>query len=48
MFIHVLEHSFLDTVKMLPFLLIAFLLLEFMEHRASEKTMAILSRSGKA
>ena len=48
MLIHVLEHSFFDTLKMLPFLLIAFLLLEFMEHRASEKTMAILSRSGKA
>lgn len=48
MLIHVLEHSFLDTIKMLPFLLIAFLLLEFMEHRASEKTMNILSKSGKA
>ncbi len=48
MLIHVLEHSFLDTVKMLPFLLIAFLLLEFIEHRAGEKTMNILSRSGKA
>lgn len=48
MLIHVLEHSFIDTLKMLPFLLIAFLLLEFIEHRASEKTMAMLSRSGKA
>ena len=48
MLIHVLEHSFIDTLKMLPFLLIAFLLLEFIEHRASEKTMAMLGRSGKA
>ena len=48
MLIHVLEHSFIDTLKMLPFLLIAFLLLEFIEHRAGEKTMNILSRSGKA
>ena len=48
MLIHVLEHSFLDTLKMLPFLLIAFLLLEFIEHRAGKKTMNILSRSGKA
>jgi len=48
MLIHVLEHSFFDTLKMLPFLLIAFLLLEFIEHRAGEKTMNILSRSGKA
>ena len=48
MLIHVLEHSFIDTLKMLPFLLIAFLFLEFIEHRASEKTMAILGRSGKA
>lgn len=48
MLIHVLEHSFIDTLKMLPFLLIAFLLLEFIEHRASEKTMAMLSKSGKA
>lgn len=48
MLIHVLEHSFIDTLKMLPFLLIAFLLLEFIEHRAGEKTMNILSKSGKA
>ena len=44
----VLKDSLLDTLKMLPFLLIAFFLLEFLEHRAGEKTVALLRRSGKA
>ena len=34
MFLDVLKDSLLDTLKMLPFLLIAFFLLEFLEHRA--------------
>lgn len=47
-FLDVLKDSLLDTLKMLPFLLIAFFLLEFLEHRAGEKTVALLRRSGKA
>lgn len=48
MFIDVLIDSLIDTLKMLPFLLAAFFLLEYMEHRAGKKTVALLSRAGKA
>ena len=47
LFLHTLSHSFLDTVKMLPFLLIAFLILEFIESKSSHKTVHIIEKSGK-
>lgn len=47
LFLHTLSHSFLDTVKMLPFLLIAFLILELIESKSSHKTVHIIEKSGK-
>lgn len=41
--IHSLEHAFLDCVKMLPFLFVAFLILEAVEHYAQDKMEKILS-----
>ena len=46
-FIHIIEHSFLDTIKLLPFLLIAFFIIELIEHKLSKKTQNIISKSGK-
>lgn len=46
-FIHVLEHSILDTIKLIPFLLIAFLIIELIEHKLSKKTQKLISKSGK-
>lgn len=37
----------LDTVKALPFLFIAYLLIELIEHRAGDKTLDLIHRSGK-
>ena len=38
----------LDTLKVIPFLFLTYLLMEFIEHKASGKTVALLERSGKA
>lgn len=43
----ILHHTLLDTVKLIPFLLIAFLLLEFIEHKMSNKSKKILVKNQK-
>ncbi len=43
---HVIEHTVIDSAKMLPFLFIAYLIIEFLEHRASDRLQRILSKSG--
>ncbi len=45
--IHILEHSLIETIKLLPFLFIAFLIIELIEHKLSKKTQKIISKSGK-
>lgn len=42
----VLLDAFLDTLKTLPFLFGAYLLIEFLEHKASDKLTGALSRMG--
>lgn len=42
----VIADTLLDSVKLLPFLFLTYLLLEFIEHKAKEKTEAIMRRSG--
>ena len=37
-FIHVLEHSFIDTLKLIPFLFISFIVMELIEHKLSNKS----------
>lgn len=46
-FLHILEHSFLDSIKLLPFLFIAFLIIELIEHKLSNKSKKTISKSGK-
>ncbi len=45
--IHSLEHSCIDTLKMLPILYISYLLMEFIEHRAGRRMDAVLSKVSK-
>ena len=45
--IHTLEHSFLDTLKIIPFLFIAFLIIELIEHKLSTKSKKMITKSGK-
>ncbi len=44
--LHSLEHALLDGLKMLPFLFLAYLILEYTEHRASDRFTHLLSHSG--
>ena len=39
--------ALLDTAKLLPFLFLTYLLLEFIEHKAAEKTTALAAKAGK-
>ena len=45
--LHVLEHTLLDSIKILPFLLIAYLIMEFIEHKTTDKTRDAIKKSGK-
>ncbi len=44
---HILEHSLIDTVKLVPFLFLTYLLMEFIEHRTSDKVKKVIHKSGK-
>lgn len=46
--LHILEHSFLDTLKLVPFLFLTYLLMEFIEHKTSTKVKQAINKSGKA
>ena len=46
--LHVLEHSILDTLKLVPFLFLTYLFMEFIEHKTSNKVKRIVHKSGKA
>lgn len=48
MFIDCLLDALWDTLKLLPFLYLTYLLMEFLERHASEKTEQVIARSGKA
>ena len=44
---HSLEHAFRDSLKILPFLFITYLLMEFLEEKNSQKTNLWLKKAGK-
>lgn len=43
----VLVDTLIDSLKILPFLFIAYLIMEFIEHKTGEKTKNIIKKSGK-
>ena len=45
--LHILEHTFIDTIKILPFLLIAYLIMEYIEHKTTDQTRDVIKQSGK-
>lgn len=45
--IHVIEHTLLDTFKLIPFLFLTYLVMEYIEHKTSEKNKNIIKKSGK-
>ena len=46
--LHILEDALLDTLKVLPFLFAAFLLLEFLEKHAGDRLNRFFLRAGRA
>jgi len=45
--LHVLEHTAIETLRLLPFLFITYLAMEYIEHKTSEKTKDIIQKAGK-
>lgn len=45
--IHVIEHTIIDTVRLVPFLFLTYLAMEYLEHKASEKMESAVRRAGK-
>ena len=45
--LEILEHTLLDSIKLLPFLFITYLLMEFLEHKASSKINKTIKKSGQ-
>ena len=39
---HLLEHAFEDTIYLVPFLLVTYLLLEILEHKAGDKAAVLV------
>ena len=46
--LHVLEHSVLDTLKLVPLLFVTYLAMEAIEHTSSARVRSVVERSGKA
>ncbi len=47
MLLDVIKDALIDSVKLLPFLFAAYLLIEIIEKRAEDKTVALIHRAGK-
>lgn len=45
--IHFIEHVTIDTLKLVPFLFIAYLVMEALEHKAGEKTHNVVKKAGR-
>ena len=45
--LEIIEHTLLDSIKLIPFLFITYLLMEFLEHKTSSKVNNTIKKSGK-
>lgn len=45
--LEVIEDALMDSIKLLPFLFITYLLMEYIEHKTSEKAKEAIKKSGK-
>lgn len=45
--LHIIEHTLIDAIKLLPFLFITYLIMEYIEHKMGEKSKNIIKKSGK-
>lgn len=47
-FVDALQDSLIDTVKLIPFLFVTYLVMEYLEHRTGKKSAGLLAKMGKA
>lgn len=45
--LHTLEHTLTDSIKLLPFLFIVYLIMEYIEHKISDKSKEKIKKAGK-
>ena len=45
--LHIIEHSLLDTLKLVPFLFLTYLAMEYMEHKTGSKAQNLIKKAGK-
>lgn len=45
--VHILEHTLLETVRLLPFLYLTYLIMEYIEHKTSNKVKDTIQKAGK-
>lgn len=45
--LHIIEHSLLDTLKLVPFLLLTYLVMEYLEHRTGDSVQKVIRKAGK-
>lgn len=45
--LHIIEHSILDSLKLVPFLFLTYLAMEYLEHKAGDKVVKLVHKAGK-
>lgn len=45
--LEIIEHTLLDTISIIPFLFLTYLLMEWLEHKAGKKTQEVVEKSGR-
>ncbi len=45
--IHILEHTLIDSLKLIPFLFLTYMVMEYLEHMTGDKTQKIVKKAGK-
>lgn len=46
--IHIIEHTLIDSLKLVPFLFLTYLAMEYLEHKAGDKVINLVHKAGKA
>lgn len=45
--VDIIKDGIIDSIKLLPFLFITYLIMEYIEHKTSDKSKSIIKKSGK-
>lgn len=45
--LHIIEHSIVDSLKLVPFLFLTYLAMEYLEHKAGDKVVKLVHKAGK-